>query len=275
MAEKEKKEKSSKKKKQEGIAVAIWVLAFLVIVLLFVINWNKISNNLKNVGNKNENRTETVVPSDRPSTGNSYEIDLNDIITDNSEPAYEPEPEVQPVKPEQKNPAPEKKDEKPQAESSKQETKPAEPVTVKPESIKPETRTIKLYFVNQDPNGSYSITPVSKQINKTNSPLTDTLRALIAEPQINSNYWNLIPEGSKLIGASVNNGVATLNFNEEFTYNHVGVEGIIQQLKQIVYTATEFTTVKSVQILIEGKKQDFLQEGVYIGAPLTRNSSLF
>ena len=85
---------------------------------------------------------------------------------------------------------------------------------------------------------------------------------------------SLIPEGTRLLGASVKNGTATLNFNEAFELNQtVGVEGYIAQLMQIVYTATEFSTVRSVQILIEGEKKDYLgSEGQWIGSPLARSS---
>ena len=84
---------------------------------------------------------------------------------------------------------------------------------------------------------------------------------------------SLIPSGSKLIGASVKDGVATLNFNENFEFNTYGVEGSIGQLMQIVYTATEFSTVKSVQFLIEGEKKEYLgSEGQWIGTPLARSS---
>ena len=41
---------------------------------------------------------------------------------------------------------------------------------------------------------------------------------------------------------------------------------------QIVYTATEYSTVNSVQILIDGQKKEYLSEGVWIGSPLSRSS---
>ena len=64
-----------------------------------------------------------------------------------------------------------------------------------------------------------------------------------------------------------------LNFNDEFEFNTIGVEGYLGQLMQIVYTATAFPTVDSVQILISGEKKDYLgSEGVWIGSPLARSS---
>ena len=91
--------------------------------------------------------------------------------------------------------------------------------------------------------------------------------------ELSKDMMTLIPSGTKLLGASVKNGIATLNFNENFQFNSVGVEGYIAQLMQIVYTATEFSTVRNVQFLIEGEKRDYLEsEGQWIGSPLARSS---
>jgi spore germination protein GerM len=83
----------------------------------------------------------------------------------------------------------------------------------------------------------------------------------------------LIPKGTILLSAAVKDGIAYLNFNESFKFNTMGVEGYMAQLKQIVFTSTEFSTVKKVQFLVEGELVEFLSgEGVYIGKPLDRSS---
>ena len=136
------------------------------------------------------------------------------------------------------------------------------------------TRTVTLYFVSIGADGSVNRQAVKRQLAKSDSPLTDAIKALLAGPVPGEkNAMSLIPSGSKLIGASVKDGVATLNFNENFEFNTYGVEGSIGQLMQIVYTATEFSTVKSVQFLIEGEKKEYLgSEGQWIGTPLARSS---
>jgi spore germination protein GerM len=60
--------------------------------------------------------------------------------------------------------------------------------------------------------------------------------------------------------------------SEEFQYNSYGREGYAAQLHQIVWTATEFSSVKNVQLLIEGRRMDWLNEGIWIGNPLNRTS---
>ena len=53
-------------------------------------------------------------------------------------------------------------------------------------------------------------------------------------------------------------GTAYLDFSEAFRFNSLGKEGLSAQLQQVVYSATEFSTVKRVQILLEGKTADYL-----------------
>ena len=177
----------------------------------------------------------------------------------------EKQPEITSEKKEENKPAVSAEKTEP---SSKNSSVPAAP---KPAST---TRTATLYFVSIGADGSVSRQAVKRQLAKSDSPLTDAIKALLAGPVPGEkNAMSLIPSGSRLIGASVKDGVATLNFNESFEFNSYGVEGSIGQLMQIVYTATEFSTVKSVQFLIEGEKKEYLgSEGQWIGTPLSRSS---
>ena len=118
---------------------------------------------------------------------------------------------------------------------------------------------------------------VKRSVPKNDSPLTNAINLLLAGPDTSKagekNCVSLIPPGSKLLSAKVSNGVAYLSFNEAFEMNPDGVEGSIGQLMQIVYTATSYSTVNSVQFLIEGQKKTFLgSEGQRIDAPLSRSS---
>ena len=71
----------------------------------------------------------------------------------------------------------------------------------------------------------------------------------------------------------VRDGTAFIDFNESFRFNSFGGEGYTSQLRQIVYTATEFQTVQSVQFLVDGERLSYLgPESPYIGDPLSRES---
>ena len=72
-------------------------------------------------------------------------------------------------------------------------------------------------------------------------------------------------------GLWLENETAFVDFTEALRFNQFGTEGLHAELQQIVFTATEFQTVESVQILINGDKIDYLSsEGIFVGKPLTR-----
>jgi spore germination protein GerM len=138
------------------------------------------------------------------------------------------------------------------------------------------SRAASLYFVRIDDDGVIVRQEVKRQISVSDSPLLDSLDALLKGPnedELRHKLISLVPAGTKLLSAQVKGSTAVLNFNEAFMYNHYGIEGYAGQLKQIVFTATSFPNVQDVQILIEGEKHDYLGgEGVYIGRPLSRSS---
>jgi len=141
-------------------------------------------------------------------------------------------------------------------------------------SVPQNTMKTKVCFVAIDSDGPVVRKEVTRTVEK-DSPMGDALKMLLAGPSSNEEKTGcrtLIPEGTRLLSASVKNGIAILNFSEEFQFNQFGAEGSLAQLMQVVYTATNFSTVKGVQILIEGQKRDYLTEGVWIGSPLTRNN---
>ena len=137
----------------------------------------------------------------------------------------------------------------------------------------PELRDRALYFVQIDRGGSILRVKVDRRLPVSNSPLIDVIQALIAGPNVNERnreLISLIPPATQLISATIRGNTAYINFSEDFLYNTYGVEGYAGQLRQVVFTATEFPNVRDVQILIEGRRIDYLGEGVWIGSPLSR-----
>lgn len=137
------------------------------------------------------------------------------------------------------------------------------------------TMSLHLWFIIIDGDGTIVRKESSRTMPKSGTPLADSINNLLAGPtadETDKGFTSLIPIGTQLLGASVKNKVATLNFSENFSFNTYGVEGYLGQLMQIVYTATAFSTIDSVQFLIEGEKREFLGEGVRIGVPLSRSS---
>lgn len=281
----------SDKKKNTGFALACWLLVALILLIFFLVKKDTIVTNLQKTDffNRVFGSTPEFVKQHEPKQKEQqpeedfFQIDLTPPKTsEQAETTEEPQNSSETEIPSQeevskndttitdtKEPAKtteNTKTEKPQSTVTTQKEKPTENLTT----------TASLYFVVVDSDGSIVRKVVKRKLPKTDSPLTNAINALLAGPtpeETNKNCMTLIPEGTKLLGASVKNGVATLNFNENFEFNTIGVEGYIGQLMQIVYTATEFSTVKSVQFLIEGQHKDYLgSEGQWIGSPLARSS---
>jgi spore germination protein GerM len=171
--------------------------------------------------------------------------------------------------------------EKPQTEKPAtpvQPSTPPAPVSTPPaQTSQPaqpaETRDRSIYLI-QEANNNLVQVKVNRKLNVSNTPLTDSVNALLAGPTADERrrgMISLVPEGSRLLSAPrVEGGTVYLDFNQEFRYNTRGSEGCAAQIKQIVWTATEFSNVQDVQFLIEGNKVKFLSEGVVIDSPIGR-----
>ena len=142
--------------------------------------------------------------------------------------------------------------------------------------IENSTREARLFYVKVNTEGQITLKGVSRDVTRNGSPLTETINSLLKGPssaEINKGSLTLVPDGTRLLSARVEGNTAFLNFNEAFRFNSLGREGYIAQLKQVVYTATEFPNINQVQILIEGTQKEYLGgEGMYVGEPLSRES---
>lgn len=269
---------ADKKKKKTGIGLAIWMLVAIVILIIFLVKWETIHNNLIRAGLIQGTITEKVEKPEPVKNEKKAETPKKkETITlkVQEEPAKQETPKKE-EKPAPEVKAEERKESEPVKEPEKTVEKPAEPV-IKETPLPAAKTDLKLCFVMIDADGSVNYKTVVRSVPKNDSPLVTAINLLLAGPSYTNsaekNCTSLIPSGTKLIGASVKDGVATLNFNDAFEFNSDGIEGYIAQLKQIIYTATEFSTVKSVQFLINGQKYEYLgSDGVWIGTPLGRSS---
>lgn len=306
----EKKERNSKKK-GTGIFLALWVLAALILLVVFLVNQNRIASNLKATGffnkaglktpefvEKAEARAPDTEDKNDVAPIETVEIDLNGVgnhVEEAAVPQDEPriynppeESEVQEnviarnestrrrqeIADEEKK-VPTEETSVPERQPEKKETTVKKEISVNTDT-KPKTMKLKLYFMTINSNGSVSRKEVVREMKKSDSPLMDAVNALISGPvdsEEKSGCRSLVSDGTRLIGASVRNGTATLNFSGDFEFNRYGIEGLRGQLQQIVFTATAFPTVENVQFLVDGEKREYLgSEGVWIGTPLNRNS---
>jgi Sporulation and spore germination/Immunoglobulin-like domain of bacterial spore germination len=79
-----------------------------------------------------------------------------------------------------------------------------------------------------------------------------------------------VPAGTRLLGVDIDKGVATVDLSSEFESGG-GSRSMFMRLAQLVYTATQFDTVKSVRLHLDGEPVDvFSGEGIVLDKPLTR-----
>lgn len=196
-----------------------------------------------------------------------------------AKPASTPTPSAQPASPPgTSSPASTTTTEKPAAAPQPEAREPARPRPGTTDAVKPaaELRKRTIWLVRLDSDGTLVRTRSERELQASDSPLKDSLNALLAGPlpvEKNKGLDTLIPQGTTLISVIVRGTTAYINLSEHFLFNTYGIEGYAAQLKQIIWTATEFPTVKDVQILIEGRRVDYLgSEGIFIGSPLSRGN---
>ena len=283
--------KNSKKAKRNGIFAAIWLLLIIILIIVFLVKKDDFAANLKSTNffervvgttpefiqhyetKKKENKSNGLLDVDvapvpgQKETQEPGTYDLDELNAAQEEAA--------------KNSAQENSADNSQAaakETAKEEAKDESKKNgAPPEKPKPAATTnAKLFFAQVDADGNVNRKSVVRKIPKSDSPLTDTIKALLAGPTSSEKCMTLIPQGTRLLSASVRGGIAALNFSEEFEFNAIGADGYRAQLMQVVFTATEFATVESVQFLIEGQRKDYIGSGedvwMWIGSPYTRSS---
>jgi len=264
------KKKSSSGGKKIPWVVLFW-LAFVILLLgLYLANREDINNSFQIVKEVVFSRNRTVEPNPAPAVepGNVIQVSppAQDAVAQPGTSATEPPPaETPPSEPAPLSP--------PATEPSQTGSQNTQPQTGQGPQSTAEMRDRALYFIRVGSDGSVLRVRADRGLPVSDSPLRDVIQALISGPNAEERQTgliSLIPQGTMLLSITIRGDTAYINFNEDFQYNTYGTEGYDGQLRQIVFTATEFPNVRDVQILIEGSRVDFLGESTWIGSPLSR-----
>ena len=79
-----------------------------------------------------------------------------------------------------------------------------------------------------------------------------------------------IPAGTRLLGLAIRDGIATVDLSREFESGG-GSASAFRRLGQVVYTLTQFSTVRGVLLQVEGRTvTTFGSEGIVLDGPQTR-----
>lgn len=85
------------------------------------------------------------------------------------------------------------------------------------------------------------------------------------------NTYSIVPEGTELLDLSISRSVATVDLSGDFEDTGVGTAADGLQIAQVVYTLTQFPTVKKVRFLLDGEEVVILGgHGIELDGPQSR-----
>jgi len=133
---------------------------------------------------------------------------------------------------------------------------------------------VRAYFVLGGEPGSAGLVPVLREVPKTTQTAAAAMTELLAGPTADESgdraITSAVPDGTRLLAISIKNGVATVDLSTEFDSGG-GSASMQYRLAQVVYTLTQFSTVKSVVFKIEGETVTvFGSEGIVLDGPVGR-----
>ena len=151
---------------------------------------------------------------------------------------------------------------------------PASPSGSPSPSVPVETMVIRAYYVLDGDPGVEGIVPTLRVVPKTSGVARAAMEALLDGDAIIDKYSQLstaVPDGTSLLGISIKEGVATVDLSREFESGG-GSASSMYRLGQVVYTLTQFSTVRAVLFQIEGRTvTTFGAEGIQLDGPQGRN----
>jgi germination protein M len=134
------------------------------------------------------------------------------------------------------------------------------------------TTIVRAYFYFESIPGSSGLVPVLREVPATKAVATAAMAALLAGPTETESgaMSSNVPAGTKLLGLTIKDGVATVDLSREFESGGGSASAAIR-LGQVTYTLTQFSTVKSVLFKVEGQTVTvFGSEGIVLDGPVAR-----
>lgn len=129
---------------------------------------------------------------------------------------------------------------------------------------------VRIYLVRGEKIGVAGRTVPADVTAVARTAMTDLLRAPSAKDEAYS-LTTAIPSGTKLLGLTIKNGIATVDLSGTF---ESGGGSLSMQLRvaQVVYTLTQFATVRRVAFHIDGRPVDAIGgEGIVVSPPVGRS----
>jgi germination protein M len=151
---------------------------------------------------------------------------------------------------------------------------PSTPPSASPSPSTPvETMIIRAYYVLDGEPGVEGLVPTLRVVPRTTGVARAAMEALLDGDAILSKYSQLstaVPDGTSLLGIAIKDGVATVDLSRDFESGG-GSASASYRLGQVVYTLTQFSTVRAVLFQVEGRTiTTFGAEGIVLDGPQRR-----
>lgn len=102
----------------------------------------------------------------------------------------------------------------------------------------------------------------------------NALNVLLSDKPKDPKLISNVPEGTRLLGLKISDGVATADFSREIAKRGQGSYDELMLVYSIVNTLTEFKEIKKVQFLVEGQRVITFSGHMDLEDPLKRNETL-
>jgi hypothetical protein len=140
-----------------------------------------------------------------------------------------------------------------------------------------ETMVVRAYYVLEGDTGVEGLVPTLRVVPRSAGVARAAMGALLDSDPIREDYRQIstaIPSGTELLDISIKDGVATVDLSAEFESGG-GSAGQHYRLGQVVYTLTQFRTVRAVLLKVEGRTvTTFGSEGIQLDGPQSRDDFL-
>lgn len=144
--------------------------------------------------------------------------------------------------------------------------------TPSPTATPVDTMVVRAYFVLAGEVGVEGLVPTLRDVPETVAVARSAMDVLLEGAVLDDSRGlsTAIPSGTRLLGLSVKDGIATVDLSREFESGG-GSASTFYRLGQVVYTLTQFATIDAVTFQVEGRTvTTFGSEGVILDGPQAR-----
>lgn len=132
------------------------------------------------------------------------------------------------------------------------------------------TVVLRAYYVLGGEPGVEGLVPTLHEVPETAGVARAAMEALLSGDGLDDDLSSAIPAGTRLLGLSIKDGIATVDLSREFEAGG-GTTSTLYRLGQVTYTLTQFSSVQAVLFQVEGRTiTTFGSEGLVLEGPQNR-----